>query len=69
MNDPIPVVFRKLPGRIHGFTCLGSDYEPIIVINEDLSPEERLRTFEHEMRHIERNELFDDSYNEYGDAI
>ena len=65
MNDSIPVVLKKLPGKVRGFCCLGSDYEPIIVINEDLSPYEQRKVYQHEKRHIERGEIWDPTFNEY----
>ena len=70
MNEyPVPVVLKKLTGKIRGFCCLGSDYEPIIVINDDLSPEQKQKTYEHEMKHIRNGEIYDADFNEYGDAI
>ena len=72
MNDElamIPVIFRNLGGNIHGFCCLGSDYQPIIVINDQLSPMEKRRTYIHELEHIMSGELWDPDYDEYGDAM
>lgn len=69
MTEPfhdIPVVYAKLTGKIKGFCCLGSDYEPIIVMNTDLSVEQQRRTYKHEMDHIRKGEMFDMNYNEYG---
>ena len=67
--SPVPVILKKLTGRVRGFCCLGSDYEPIIVINEELSPEQKRITYEHELEHIRRGEIYDITFNEYGDAI
>ena len=69
MEYQVPVIFKKLTGKIRGFCCLGSDYEPIIVINEDLSPEQKQKTYEHEMEHIRNGEIYDVNFHEYGDAI
>jgi len=66
---PIPVILKKLTGNVRGFCCLGSDFEPIIVINDDLSPEEKRKTYDHEMEHIRKGEIYDAEYDEYGDAI
>ena len=68
MNDPvfpIPVVLKKLTGKTRGFCCLGSDYEPIIVINDQLSPEQKLKTYRHELQHIQNGDMFDPTYREY----
>ena len=64
MHD-VPVILKDLPVKIHGFVCLGSDYEPIIVINARLSRAQQLRTYRHEIRHIKRGDLYDVNYHEY----
>ena len=64
MTD-VPVVLKDLPVKIHGFVCLGSDYEPIIIINSRLSWEQQQRTYRHELLHIQRGEMFDITYHEY----
>ena len=61
----IPIVLKDLPVHIRGFVCLGSDYEPVIIINSRLSREQQLRTYMHEMKHIQRDELINDNYHEY----
>lgn len=65
--ENIPVILLNLNGKIRGFCTFGSDYEPLIVINDQLSPEQKLKTYRHEMEHILRGDLWDDTYNEYGD--
>lgn len=72
MNDTfmaVPVVYRKLPGRVRGFCCLGSDFEPIIVINQDLSREQQRKTYQHEMNHILSGEMDMDDYVEYKESV
>lgn len=66
-NDPIPVVLKDLPPRIRGFVCLGSDYNPCIVINSRLSREQQRKTYQHEMAHIRHGDQWNEAYNEYGD--
>ena len=63
----IPVVLAKLTGNIHGFVTLGSDYEPIIVINDDLSPQQKRKTYKHELNHILHEDMTNETYIEYGD--
>ena len=65
MSD-VPIVLKDLPVDIHGFICLGSDYEPIIVINSRLSREQQLKTYQHELRHLRKGEMFNENYHEYG---
>lgn len=63
--EQIPVVLLNLPTRIRGFCCLGSDYQPCIVLNARLPQEQRLRTYRHELEHIRKGEMYDAGYNEY----
>lgn len=65
MTD-VPIVLKDLPVEVHGFICLGSDYEPIIVINSRLSREQQLKTYQHELRHLRKGEMFNENYHEYG---
>ena len=65
MNE-VPIILKDLPTDVNGFVCLGSDYEPVIVINSRLSREDQLKTYRHEMDHIDRGEMFDEDYHEYG---
>lgn len=65
MIDPVPVVLMDLPPHIRGFTCLGSDYSPCIVINSRLSVEQQKKTWRHEMNHIVNGDMDDDDYEEY----
>ena len=69
MNDQVPVILKDLPPHIHGFVCLGSDFQPCIIINSRLSVEQQRDTWIHEMDHIINGEMDDDNYSEYGDAI
>ena len=65
MNQDVPVILRDLPETIRGFVCLGSDYEPVIVINSRMSKEQQKKTYKHELDHIQSGELTDPSYVEY----
>ena len=64
--DEVPVVLCSLPSGCRGFCCLGSDYEPIIVLNKNMTYEQQRKTYRHEMNHIQSGEMFDPSYQEYG---
>ena len=63
--DNIPIVLKDLPVHVRGFVCLGSDFEPIIVINARMSSEQQLRTYKHEIRHLQRGEMYNVNYHEY----
>lgn len=67
MND-VPIVLKDLPPDVRGFICLGSDYEPIIVINSRMSREQQLETYRHEQNHLKRGDMYNEDYHEYGGA-
>lgn len=67
MND-VPIVLKDLPPDVRGFVCLGSDYEPIIVINSRMSREQQLETYRHEQKHLKRGDMYNEDYHEYGGA-
>lgn len=69
IEDDIPIVLQDLPTTIRGFCCLGSGYEPIIVINSRLTLEEQRKVYWHEYFHICDGDMDNPNYNEYGDAI
>ena len=69
MTDPVQVVLKDLPPHIRGFVCLGSDYNPCIVINSRLSKEQQQKTYKHEMEHIKNGDMDNIDFHEYGDAI
>lgn len=64
-DDGIPTILKDLPETIRGFTILGSDYEPIIVLNSRLSREQQRKTYRHELNHILSGQLHDEGYTEY----
>lgn len=68
MMENVPIVLKSLPVDVRGFVCLGSDYEPIIVINSRLSREQQLLTYQHELKHLRRGEMYKEDYHEYGGA-
>ncbi len=50
----------SLPGTIHAAVRLSEDEFPNIYINDSLSPEAQRKAFWHEMRHLERDDFFND---------
>ena len=67
MSD-VPIILKDMPVEVRGFVCLGSDYEPVIVINSRLSREQQRKTYEHELLHLRRGDMFNEEYHEYGGA-
>lgn len=71
-EEQVPIVLQDLPTTVRGFCCLGSDYEPIIVINSRMTAEQQRKTIRHELDHIRRGDIWNEDYTdatEYGDAI
>lgn len=60
------VTLANLPTSIRGYVFLESDGVPRIVLNANLTREQNMRTMDHELKHIENDELTDPTYNEYG---
>ncbi|MBQ1779540.1 MAG: hypothetical protein IIZ93_15410 [Acidaminococcaceae bacterium] len=54
------VYMVPFPGTIHAAVRLDQDGFPSIYINDWLAPEARRRAFDHEMRHLERDDFYND---------
>ena len=65
MNEERRAVLVDLPTSVRGFCCCGEDGEPIIVLNARLTHEQKMKTYEHERKHIENGEMFEPTYLEY----
>lgn len=63
--DEVPVVLRDLPTTARGFVTIGSDNEPLIIINSRMTVEQQHKTYLHEMNHIITGQLYDEDYVEY----
>lgn len=70
MNDmdreEIRTILQDLPVSIHAFCFHDDEGQPVVVLNSRLSAEKRMEAFRHEVEHIDRGEMFDSNYNEYG---
>ena len=64
--DEANVILQNLPTSVRGFVFLGDDGDPVIVLNARLTREQNRLTFDHERGHIDRGEMTDTTYNEYG---
>ena len=62
----VPVVLMDLPTSVHGFICLGEDYNPCIVINTRITKELQEEAYKHELKHLENGDMDNESYDEYG---
>ena len=59
-EDECRVYMVQFPGDIKAAVRLDKDGFPSIYINDALSPAARRRALEHEIRHIEHNDHFND---------
>ena len=59
------MILQDLPTSVRGFVFLGDDGEPVIVVNSRLTREQNRKTYRHERKHIENNELNNQNYHEY----
>jgi Zn-dependent peptidase ImmA (M78 family) len=60
------VTLANLPVSVRGFVIIEEDGVPRIVLNANLTREMNRRTMDHELRHIERGEMEDKDFDEYG---
>ena len=60
------VILQDLPTSVRGFVYQDNDGEARIVVNSRLTREANRKTFDHERGHIDRGEMFEPTYNEYG---
>lgn len=66
--DDNRVILEDLPTSVRGFVFRDDDGDPVIVLNSRLTYEQNRRTYKHEQDHILRDDLSDQTYNEYGGA-
>ena len=59
------VILENMPTSIRGDVFKDDDGAPVIVLNSRLSREQNRRTYEHERKHIDRGDMFNEDYNEY----
>lgn len=57
---------QDLPVSVRGFCYHDNDGNNYIVINSRMSQEQQRITYQHELGHIHRGEMYDPTYNEYG---
>lgn len=59
-------ILMDLPTSVRGLVFHDDAGDPVIVLNARLTREQNLKTYDHERRHIDRGEMFEPNYNEYG---
>lgn len=59
------VRLQDLPPSVRGFVCHTDDGDPVVILNSRLTREANRGSYDHELRHIERGEMYDPNYREY----
>jgi len=67
-HEEIRIILQDLPVSVRAFCFHDDEGQPAVVINSRLSEEKRREAYLHEVEHIERGEMYDTTYNEYGGA-
>lgn len=65
MNEPI-VILRDLPTSVRGFCFHDDEDQAFIVLNSRLPHEIQILTYRHELDHIQRGDMYNMNYLEYG---
>lgn len=65
--DSCIVRVENLPTRIRGFCYHDDDGTAYIVLNARLPHEMNRKSYQHELSHIQRGEMYDENYHEYGE--
>lgn len=55
----------SLPGSVRGFCYHDDDLNSYIIINADLDRGQQIDTLQHELRHIERGDMYNEDFREY----
>lgn len=64
--DEEKVILQDLPTSVRGFCYHDNDGEEYVVLNSRLTREQNRRTYDHERGHLDRGEMYEPNYNEYG---
>lgn len=59
-DDDYRVYLVPFPGDVNAVVRVDQEGFPSIYINDSLSPEAKKRAFMHELRHLRRNDMYND---------
>lgn len=65
MSENKPARLENMPTTIRGLCYHDTDGEEYIILNARMTREANRRSWLHEMKHIERGELYDPAFMEY----
>lgn len=63
------VRLMDLPTTVRGFCYHDDDGEEFIILNSRLTLEQNIKTLKHEQEHLERGDMYNESYNEYEEGL
>ena len=66
MDNERQVKLMDLPTSVRGYCYHDDDGEEYIILNARLTREANQKSFRHELEHIERGDMYDMDYHEYG---
>lgn len=64
--DECTVRLQDLPPSVRGFVFHTDDGDPVMVLNSRLTREANRGSYDHELLHIQRGDMDDPTYHEYG---
>lgn len=64
-NNIRTIVDPSLPHSVNGFCYHDLDGNEFFVVSDRLDPFRRRETADHELRHLQRGEMYDTNYQEY----
>lgn len=68
VTEDRPAILDNLPTTIRGICYHDDDGEAYVVLNARLTREQNRKTYDHEKKHIDRGDMYEPTYNEYGGA-
>ena len=66
MTEARPARVENMPTTVRGICYHDNDGEEYVVLNARLTREQNRKSYDHELEHIERGDMYEPTYNEYG---
>ena len=66
MSEARPARLENMPTTVRGICYHDNDGEEYVVLNARLTREQNRKSYDHELEHIERGDMYEPTYNEYG---
>lgn len=66
MEEERKVRLMNLPTSVRGLCYHDDDGEEFVILNSRLTHEQNVTTYRHEKKHLQRGDMYEPDYNEYG---